>query len=182
MDDTPSFRKLIEMVDAKKEVCQIELPITPSQCAPVFSTKTIDMHYGILYKNYIKKALAGEGPFQVAGATLHTLFFEQFKKPSPTNKPNGISQELINRKFDNFANFKTEMKEAALGIHGSGWVYLSTSGAIKTIPNHKVVSDVAVIVDMWEHSYILDYGTNKDKYLKDIWQIIDWDIINVRLN
>lgn len=182
MPDDNSFRTLIEKVAAETEVYQIQLPVKDTDLAPVFSKDAIDLHYGTLYKNYVKKALAGEGEFQVAGAKLHTLFFEQLQVPKASNKPTDTSKILINSKFGDFDKFKDAFVKVALGIHGSGWVYLDTKGVIKTITNHKDVSNVALLVDMWEHSYLPDYGANKEKYLKDIWQVINWNIINARLN
>lgn len=181
MSDSTSFRTLMEKVKAENEVRKIKLPVKDTALSPVFSKKSIDIHYGTLYTNYVKKALAGEGDFQVAGAKLHTLFFEQMKSPSENNNPVGDIKDLILKKFTGFSEFKNAIKEEALGIHGSGWVYLSTTGSIKTIKNHEIVSDVALIIDMWEHSYFIDYGADKEKYLRDIWKIINWNIINERL-
>jgi Fe-Mn family superoxide dismutase len=182
MNDPASFRTLIEKVSAEQEVYYAKLPVAESALSPVFSKEAISLHYGTLYKNYVKKALDGEGEFQTAGARLHTLFFMQFQAPKNNNKPDGAVQSLIDSKFGSFDSFKSKVTEAALGIHGSGWVYLSTSGAIKTIPNHKITDNVALIIDIWEHSYVIDYGADKEKYLKEIWKIMDWDIVNVRLS
>lgn len=182
MNDPTSFRTLIEKVAAESEVYQIKLPVKDTELSPVFSKGAIDLHYGTLYKNYVTKALAGEGEFQVAGAKLHTLFFEQLQAPKTSNKPTDASKILINQKFGDFEKFKDSLSKVALGIHGAGWVYLDTKGVIKTITNHKIVSNVALIVDMWEHSFILDYGADKEKYLKSIWNIINWDIVNARLD
>lgn len=181
MTDPNSFRTLIEKVAAESEVYKIKLPVPANQLTDVFSKETIDLHYGTLYGNYVKKALAGDGEFQVAGAKLHTLFFEQFQEAVSSNNPTDDIKEFIDSKFGNYQDFKSKFIEEAMTIHGSGWCYLSTSGKIKTIPNHKLISDVVVIIDMWEHSYIIDYGADKEKYLKDIWKIINWDTINKRL-
>lgn len=67
-------------------------------------------------------------------------------------------------------------------LEGSGWVYLDTKGNIKTIHNHKIVSNVALLVDMWEHAFFLNFGADKKKYLKEVWKTIDWSIVNTRLN
>ena len=66
-------------------------------------------------------------------------------------------------------------------IQGSGWIYLSKSGTIKTIKNHQIKNDIALLVDMWEHSYQNDYASNKAKYIDSLWRIMDWDAINRRL-
>ena len=182
MNTQTSFRTLLEKIEAANEVVQIKLPVSEKSLAPVVSGETMELHYGTLYKNYVKKALAGEGKFQVAGAKLHTLFFEQFQEPAATNNPSGQIKLLIDKTFGDYKKFKESFTETALSLHGSGWVYLTTSGSIKVIHNHELVDDVAVILDMWEHSFIIDYGADKEKYLKNMWKIINWDIINVRLN
>ncbi len=50
-------------------------------------------------------------------------------------------------------------------IQGSGWAYLAYDGKIKTIKNHEVRDDILLLVDWWEHAFILDYGSDKKKYL-----------------
>jgi Fe-Mn family superoxide dismutase len=182
MSDSTSFRILIEKVKAESEIQQIKLPVANTALTPVFSKEAIDLHYGKLYKAYVEKALAGEGEFQVAGAKLHTIFFEQFQAPKPTNNPNGAVKTLIVNKFGGVDKFKDSITKTALGIHGSGWVYLDTKGVIKTIANHKVVDNICILIDCWEHSYQIDYGADKEKYLKDIWRVFNWDLINARLN
>ena len=182
MTNRTSFRTLFEKISAIDEVYQIKLPVKNTDLSPVFSKETINLHYGTLYKNYVTKALNGEGEFQVAGAKLHTLFFEQLQTPRSPNNPTGAAKILIDKKFGSYDKFKEAFTEIALTIHGSGWAYLDLKGSIKTIPNHKVVDNVAILIDMWEHSYLYDYGANKEKYLKEIWKIINWDIVNARLN
>ena len=68
-----------------------------------------------------------------------------------------------------------------MGIQGSGWVYLSTSGEIKTIKNHQIKRDICILVDVWEHAWAVDYEWEKEKYLNNIWKIINWDVCNSRL-
>lgn len=182
MTNSTSFRVLIEKVKAENEVYQIKLPVKDTELLPVFSKEAIDLHYGVLYKHYVEKALAGEGEFQVAGAKLHTLFFEQFQIPKTSNSPTGAAKLLITKKFGSYDKFKDSIAKVAVELHGSGWVYLDISGNIKTIENHEIVDNVAIICDLWEHSYLPDFGANKEKYLKNIWQIINWDIVNARLN
>jgi Fe-Mn family superoxide dismutase len=176
-----AFRTLIEKVKAELEVYKIKLPVPMNQLTDVFSKEAMDLHYGTLYGNYVKKALAGEGEFQVAGAKLHTLFFEQFQKAQSTNNPIGASKKLIDDKFGDYQSFKNEFTEIAKGIQGSGWTYMDTKGVIRTITNHRDVADVSILIDLWEHSYLVDFGADKDKYLRDIWKIINWTVVNDRL-
>ena len=182
MNTIPSFRTLIEKVTAESQIYQIKLPVAIDSLSPVLSKETLELHYNTLYKTYVKKALAGDGEFQTAGAKLHTLFFEQFQIPKSTNNPHGPILDLINDKFKNYTAFKDEFTKMAMDFHGSGWVYLSTAGTIKTIQNHKIVNDILILVDIWEHAYVDDYRADKNKYLKEIWKIINWNTVNIRIN
>jgi superoxide dismutase len=58
---------------------------------------------------------------------------------------------------------------------------LSTSGEIKTIRNHAVRTDIALLIDWWEHAWALDYQSEKEKYLDNIWRIVNWEVINERI-
>lgn len=174
------FRILIEKVTAESEIKKIALPVSEDKLEPVLSKELMNFHYGTLYSNYVKKALAGEGKFQIAGAKLHTLFFEQFQEPKLSNNPFDEIKYFIDSEFGNYEAFKDEFIKAGLELHGSGWIYLSTDGSIKTISNHELRDDILILVDVWEHSYQNDYGANKEKYLKEIWKIIDWNVINER--
>ena len=89
--------------------------------------------------------------------------------------------ELIEEKFGTYEDFKEAFKEAAMKIQGSGWVYLSTGGEIKTIKNHAGRTDICMIVGWWEHEWALDYQSDKEKYLNNIWKIINWEVCSERL-
>lgn len=180
------LRDHINLVEASTKPAKLEttpLPFGVNDLDPVMSAETIDYHYEHLAKGYAKRYNAGEGnaDFNRAGNFLHNKLFTQFRAPKGANKPRGAILELIESKFGTWEDFKDAFKEAAMKIQGSGWVYLSTTGAIKTIPNHQVRTDIAVLVDWWEHSWSLDYQSDKEKYLDNIWKIINWDVCNERL-
>jgi len=67
-------------------------------------------------------------------------------------------------------------------IQGSGWVYMDKNGNIKTIVNHEIKPDIILLIDWWEHAWALDYQANKEKYLDNIYKVIDWNVINPRLS
>jgi len=178
------IRNTIDLLEAKSrvELEQITLPYAHTALAPVMSTATVDYHYGKLYKAYVDKYNKGEGDpaFNEAGAYLHSIWFSQFRSPG-TRQPKGQILALIERNHKNFVDFKEKFKEEAMKLQGSNWIYLSKSGQIKTIHNHAKRTDIALLVDMWEHAFNLDYHADKEKYLNNIWRIMDWDAINRRL-
>lgn len=180
------IRNLIDLLEAKSsiELKQVKLPYSKTALTPVMSQATIDIHYGKLYKGYVERYnnKEGDSTFNQAGAFLHDIWFSQFRIPKTGNKPTGQAEALINKKYGNFQKFKDEFKEVAMKIQGSGWVYMARNGEIKTIKNHQTRTDIALLVDWWEHAWVTDYGSNKAKYLENLWRIIDWNVINHRLS
>ena len=180
------MREHIDLVEASTRPAKLEttpLPYGERDLEPVMSKATIDYHYEHLAKGYAKRYNAGEGNanFNRAGSFLHNQFFPQLRAPKAANRPKGPVLTLIEEHYKTFEDFKEQFKETAMKIQGAGWVYLSTTGAIKTIANHQVRTDICLLVDWWEHAWALDYQSDKEKYLDNIWKIINWDICNDRL-
>ena len=177
-------KTLIKIFAESKEnnYSQVSIGMPKTALAPIMSKDTLDYHWGKLYKGYVDKANDGiGGDFQEAGAYLHTIFFSQFQRPEKKNEPHGLILELIDREFGSLVNLKEKMKEEAMKIQGSGWIYLSNSGKIKTIKNHEIKKDILLLIDWWEHAWALDYKADKKAYLANQWKIINWETINQRI-
>lgn len=169
------------LLEGRPDTLKIEsLPYDTDELAPMISKETIDYHYGKLAKAYAERYNKGEGDaaFNEAGVFLHNILFQQYQTPKSSNKPTGAVLELIENKFKSFESFKDEFLKVAMTIQGSGWVYLSKSGEIKTIKNHEIKKDIVLLIDWWEHAFALDYQHDKKKYLENQWKIINWDHIN----
>lgn len=133
---------------------------------------------------YIMKDLA----FYGSGTVLHTLFFENLISPNNSKMPNEIYNLLI-REYGSIENFKKEFSAAATTIEGNGWVIFGwhpvlNKFLILTAENHQNLTiwdyNILFVVDMWEHSYFLQYLNLKDKYVDNIWNIVNWDVVNNR--
>jgi len=181
-----SIRQDLDLLEATTRPAKLEttpLPYKERDLEPVMSKDTINYHYEHLAKGYAKRYNAGEGnaDFNRAGSFLHNKFFPQLRAPKGANRPRGGVLELIESNFKTYEDFKEAIKTEAMKIQGSGWIYLSTTGEIKTIKNHAVRTDICMLIDWWEHAWALDYQWDKEKYLDNIWKIINWDVCNERL-
>jgi Fe-Mn family superoxide dismutase len=183
MQDLRQLVTLVESVKDDRRLEQTPLPYDRKDLYPSKSKETLDYHYGTLYKGYVDRYNKDEGDpdFNEAGAFLHDLYFTELQEYSGVSRPSGASEALINRRFGSFDKFKEELAEEAMKIQGSGWIYLSRSGEIKTIKNHQIKKDIALLIDWWEHAWALDYQADKAKYLKNFWSIINWEVINRRI-
>jgi len=159
-----------------------KLPYKANELDPAISEDTINYHYGKLAKTYAERYNKGEGDlkFNEAGVFLHNILFQQYQAPAGSNKPSGGIEDFIIKHFTTFDLFKEEFEKVAMGVQGSGWVYLAKDGSIKTIKNHEIKKDIVLLIDWWEHAWALDYQHDKKKYLENQWKIINWDHVNVR--
>lgn len=181
-----TIREDLDLLEATTRPAKLEttpLPYGEKDLAPVMSADTLNYHFEHLAKGYARRYNAGEGnaDFNRAGSFLHNKFFPQFRAPKSGNRPRGAVLQLIEDKFKTYEDFQAAVKDTAMKIQGSGWVYLSTGGDIKTIANHAVRTDIALLLDMWEHAYSLQYQWDKEAYIDSFWKIIDWNVINERL-
>lgn len=181
------MRELISLLEEKSKQEKIEIIKTPyslDDLSPVMSEDLLKLHYSKLAHGYADRYNKGEGDpdFNYAGVFLHNLLFIQYRSSKNKNIPTGNILNFINKKYENWDNFKEKFIEESMKLQGSGWIYLSKNGSIKTIHNHQVRKDILILVDMWEHAFQLDYSSDKKKYLENIWKIINWDVINTRLD
>jgi Fe-Mn family superoxide dismutase len=175
-----NFIKTIVEGKIPKTLEQAKLPYPKDGLGKSLSKSSLDYHYSSLYKAYVDRFNAGEGDanFNEAGAFLHNIYFTQLHPPTGSNQPTGKIKEFIESHFKSFEKFKEEFAKIAMSIQGSGWVYLSKSGEIKTITNHQIKQDIVLLIDWWEHAWALDYKADKKAYLNNQWKIINWEHVN----
>jgi superoxide dismutase, Fe-Mn family len=178
------IKSLSESAD-RRELYQEKLAFNRDELAPVMSEDTLKYHYDGLAAKYSERYNAGEGDpdFNYGGAVLHNIWFANLTPPRAANKPTGLSKSIIDQEYGDFDKFKAAVEKTAMGIQGSGWVYMDTEGKLHVIPNHeyKKSMKITLLIDWWEHSWALDYQQDKAKYLANIWRIINWDVVNIRL-
>lgn len=178
------MRNFLTLIEEKSKPSEIELiPINfnINELVPVLSQKALTLHLD-LAKGYTHRfnQKIGDSDFSYAGAFLHNTLFPQFREVRNNNKPNGPMMGFINKHFGDYDAMKSEFETEAMKLQGSNWIYLAYDGKIKTIKNHEVRNDILLLVDWWEHAFLLDYGSDKKKYLTEQWKIINWNVINTR--
>ena len=78
----------------------------------------------------------------------------------------------------------------AANTEGSGWAALARCGLtgrllIMQIEKHNVnvypQLRILMVLDVWEHAYYLDYKNERPKFVEAFWNIVNWDVVNKRL-
>jgi Fe-Mn family superoxide dismutase len=184
-----SLKKYIDIVNLsesnREELKQESLDYSRDELSPVLSKQTLDYHYGKLARGYVDRYNKKEGndAFNYGGAVLHNLYFPQLRPPRSSNGPVGSALEIIKSKWTSVDEFKEEFSLEFMKAQGSNWIYMDSKGAIKVIHNHEYnrSMDIVLIFDGWEHAWALDYEHDKQKYLDNFWRIVNWEVVNQRL-
>jgi superoxide dismutase, Fe-Mn family len=122
------------------------------------------------------------------GHVNHTMFW-QIMAPNAGAEPTGAIAQAISENFGDFESFKQKFNDAGTKQFGSGWVWLvrTSDGKIEIIssPNqdNPMSSGHFPIMgnDVWEHAYYLKYQNRRAEYLKQWWNVVNWDEVNNRL-
>lgn len=119
------------------------------------------------------------------GGHYNHSFFWQCMSPNGGGEPTGDVAKLIADKYGNFQEFINEFTAKALGVFGSGWVWLQPNGDILTTANQDTpiaqgLDSPLLCLDVWEHAYYLDYKNRRDEYVKSWWNVVDWDSVSKR--
>jgi len=177
-----NYIQLLEQKSKPQDIEIIPLNFTYREVNPVLSKETLDLHYGKLAHGYAERYNKKEGDmdFNYAGVFLHNILFTQYREVRNNNIPNGPMKGFIDKYFKNYDNMRNQFEIEAMKLQGSNWIYLAYNGTIKTIKNHEVRDDILLLIDWWEHAFLIDYGSDKKKYLREQWKIINWNVINTR--
>ena len=187
----------------------IELPYPLDALEPYYSKITLDLHYNILYKGYIEntnkteeklliarnsnnfeniKCLEKDLSFFGSGAILHELFFMNMGPSIPTNPDTELLEQII-KDFGSFEKFKKQFTEASKTVEASGWCILAwvpkwNKLEVLQCEKHQNLTlwgcNPLLVLDMWEHSYYLQYQTKRPEYISAFLNIINWNAVNRR--
>lgn len=184
-----------------------ELPYALDALAPIMSADTLNYHYGKHLQTYldnVNRMIEGT-PFadmklkdmitkaqgalynNAAQAFNHIIFFKQLT-PTPTTISPLLTQALVAR-FDSVDAFKSEFSNAATTLFGSGWVWLAldANNVLQIVPKPNAGNPITrnmrplMCIDVWEHAYYLDYQNRRGDYIKNFWNLVNWDYIEKRM-
>jgi superoxide dismutase, Fe-Mn family len=111
---------------------------------------------------------------------LHELFFDGLGEQS---EPGGDLKKAIARDFGSYERWRSEFVAMGKALGGgSGWVLFSWSARDRKLVNqwasdhcHTVAGGVPIpALDMYEHSYHIDYGAKAATYVDSFMEVIHW--------
>ena len=179
------------------------LPYARDALAPRISEETIDYHYGKHHNAYVtnlngmiegtehaNKSLeeiiktSSGGMFNNAAQIWNHTFYWNSLSPNGGGKPSGELASAIDAAFGSFEEFQAKFTASAGGNFGSGWTWLvkNSSGGVEIVNTSNAdtpLTDESVTplltVDVWEHAYYVDYRNARPEYLKNFWELANWE-------
>jgi Fe-Mn family superoxide dismutase len=170
------------------------------------SRETIEAHYK-LYQGYVNKrneilgklegvdlstanqvyselrALKVDLTFAIGGIKNHEIYFEHLGGSG--GDPAGLFADLVKREFGSVDAWKADLK--ATGLAGRGWAWTAydwdegrlfnyIGDAQNAFPVWNATALVAL--DVYEHAYFIDFGTDRASYIDKFFDNLDYDVIN----
>ena len=136
---------------------------------------------------YFYGDLKREELIRTGSVVLHEQYFANL---GGNGKADGKILELLKQWFGSYEQWETEFKKTANSLSGgSGWTILAFNLHTKEVHNYWA-SDHAhnspfsvplLLLDMYEHSYQMDYGAATAKYIDAFLQNVNWDEVNRRV-
>jgi Fe-Mn family superoxide dismutase len=170
------------------------------------SRETVEAHYK-LYQGYVGKrneilgklasvdwaaanqvysdvrSLKVELSFAIGGIKNHEIYFEHLGGSG--GDPSGLVGDLIKRDFGSVQAWRTDLK--GTGMAGRGWAWTAydwdegrlfnyVGDAQNTFPIWNATPLVAL--DVYEHAYFMDFGTDRGAYIDAFLANLDWSVVN----
>src|SRR5499433_1008786 len=133
---------------------------------------------------FVVNGLKREELIAMNSMILHELYFDGL---GADGEPDRALQEALVRDFGSFERWRTEFVAMGKAMGGgSGWVLLTHSPRAGRLINQWAAdhthglagSNVILALDMYEHSYHLDYGAAAAKYVDAFMENIRWDNVS----
>jgi Fe-Mn family superoxide dismutase len=131
-----------------------------------------------------------EAAFHGSGHLLHSIFWPNMIAASKAKAaPEGALARAIDRDFGSFEAFRAQFEAASNAVEGSGWGILAYRPAddslvILQAEKHQNLTQWGVVpllvLDVWEHAYYLKYQNRRGEYVKNFFNIINWDDVAKR--
>lgn len=168
-----------------------------------FSENALKIHFS-LYEGYVKNtnwillelkksdgyiygALKHRLGWEMDGMKLHESYFENLGGKGKIDSSSGLYKAIV-QSFGSYGDWEKDFKSTGL-IRGIGWVVLFLDPMLGKLFNlwieehdtGPLVNGIPILVmDVWEHAYLLDYGTDRTKYIQAFFDNINWNVVQTR--
>jgi len=135
---------------------------------------------------YVYNDLKREHLMRTGSVVLHELYFDNL---GGDGNSDAAMQTALANAFGAYDVWETEFRRIGLGLGGgSGWVVLGYNIHVGQIENYWLWDHLhgppatmpLLVMDMYEHSYQMDFGAATAKYIDAFFQNIRWEAVLAR--
>lgn len=171
-----------------------------------FSDTALNTHFA-LYQGYVANTnklleklatLPSDSPeyaelkrrfgWEFNGMRLHEYYFGAMtKSPSPLDTASPLYQQII-KDFGSYENWEADFKATA-AMRGIGWAILYFDPLANRLINvfvnehdlgHLASCQLILNLDVFEHAFLIDYGTKRADYINAFMPAINWPVVAQR--
>ena len=122
------------------------------------------------------------------GMRLHELYFENLGGKTKLN-PTGKLGKKLTELFGSYEHWESDFKTTA-AMRGIGWVILYQDNLTGNLFNqwinehdvgHMAGCTPLMIIDVFEHAFMTDYGLKRADYIAAFFKNIKWEAVESRL-
>ena len=126
--------------------------------------------------------------FEFNGMRLHEYYFENLGGKSELDKSGKLGKKLESD-FNSYENWEKDFKGTGT-MRGIGWAILyqdNLSGQLfnQWINEHETGHPAGcipiLVMDVFEHAFLTDYGLKRADYIEAFFKNINWDVVEKRL-
>lgn len=178
---------------------------------PGFGEDLLKMHF-TLYSGYVKntnlliqlireyavegktsdyqyQALKRRFGWEFDGMRLHELYFSNLGGKRPLERSTSL-YKLIERDFGSYDKWMKDFVATGM-MRGIGWAILYFDPKVDRLFNtwinehdlgHLADGAIILVMDVWEHAYMPQYGLNRAEYIEAFFKNINWDEVQTRFH
>jgi Fe-Mn family superoxide dismutase len=158
----------------------------------VRALNTVEQRLAVMMKEkdtpaFLYGDLKREELIRTGSVVLHEQYFANI---GGNGKADGNARKLIERWFGGYPEWENEFKRTANALSGgSGWAILAFNQHTKELHNYWAYDHAhnapfsmpLLVLDMYEHSYHMDYGAAAAKYVDAFMLNVNWEEVNRRV-
>lgn len=127
--------------------------------------------------------------FELNGVHLHEYYFENMAlgEGGKLNRETFLYKK-ISRDFGSYAAWEANFKNLGM-TRGVGWVVMIYDSSFDMLMNtwvdehhlgHVTSATPVLVMDLWEHAMLLDYGSDREKYIDAFFHVVHWKQVSKR--
>ena len=123
------------------------------------------------------------------GMKLHELYFGNMKNGGSVNAVDSALSLKLTQAWGSIEAWEKDFR-ATGAMRGIGWVILAYDDDADRLFNvwinehdvgHLASAKPLLVMDVFEHAFMLDYGLKRADYIESFWKAIDWNVVSERI-